>query len=163
MIKYFLAGSITTIIVTIDQLTKIAIRDNMVLWTFKSVIPGFFNLVHVVNRGAAFGFLNNEDISWQRTFFIIVTLIALGAILPLLKSTDSKNFFRISGLGVIMGGALGNLIDRIIFSEVTDFLDFYIGPYHWPAFNVADIAICIGTFTIIASLYRNKSDAPGSI
>ncbi len=163
MKKYPLAAIITTVVLIFDLITKVAIRDKMALWTSATIIPGFFNLVHVVNKGAAFGFLNRGDITWQRTFFIVVTLVALGAISFLLKSTDENDKFQIIGLGCILGGAVGNLIDRIFYSEVTDFLDFYIGSYHWPAFNIADIAICIGAFAMIISMYRNKSDESGIV
>ncbi len=162
MKKYALAGIISTFVLILDQLTKIAVREKMELWASDVIIPGFFNLVHVVNKGAAFGFLNRADISWQRTFFIVVTVVALGAISFLLKSTKDNDKFQIIGLACILGGAVGNLIDRIVYHEVTDFLDFYYGSYHWPAFNVADIAICVGAFGMIISLYRNK-DESGSV
>ncbi|WP_432736218.1 signal peptidase II [Maridesulfovibrio sp. FT414] len=162
MNKYALAGIISSLVLILDQLTKVAVRESMVLWTSDNIIPGFFNLVHVVNRGAAFGFLNNADISWQRNFFIAVTFAALGAIGLLLKSVNNSDTLQIAGLGCILGGAVGNLIDRILYHEVTDFLDFYYGSYHWPAFNVADIAICVGAFAMIISLYRNK-DESGSV
>ncbi|CCO24518.1 signal peptidase II [Maridesulfovibrio hydrothermalis] len=163
MKKYTLAGIIAVSILILDQLTKIAVREKMAMWTSETIIPGFFNLVHVVNKGAAFGFLNREDISWQRTFFIVVTFVAMGAIAMLLKSTKNDDKFQIIGLGCVLGGAIGNLIDRILYSEVTDFLDIYFGSYHWPAFNIADIAICIGAFAMIISLYRNRKDEPDSV
>ncbi len=163
MKKYSLAGIIAAVIIIFDQITKVAVRSNMELWSSKSLIPDYFNLVYVVNKGAAFGFLNRGDITWQRTFFIVVTVVALSAIGMLLKSTDKKDTFAISGLGLILGGAVGNLIDRILYSEVTDFLDIYVGTHHWPAFNVADIAICLGAFAMIISIYRHKSDASDSI
>ncbi|WP_320169676.1 signal peptidase II [Maridesulfovibrio sp.] len=156
MNKYTLAGSLAFVVVILDQLTKIAVRDKMVLWASETIIPGYFNLVHVVNRGAAFGFLNSADISWQRMFFIVVTFAAMGAVALLLKSTSETDRLQVAGLGCILGGAVGNLIDRVLYHEVTDFLDFYIGSYHWPAFNVADIAICIGAFILIISMYRRK-------
>lgn len=156
MNKYFLAGSISLVTLVLDQLTKIAVREKMVLWTSEVIIPGFFNLVHVVNKGAAFGFLNRADITWQRNFFIIVTMIAMLTIGVLLKSVEKRDTFQIAGLGFILGGAVGNLIDRILYHQVTDFLDVYYGTHHWPAFNVADIAICIGAFAMIISFYRNK-------
>ncbi|SDL20818.1 signal peptidase II [Maridesulfovibrio ferrireducens] len=163
MKKYSLAGIIAAVIIILDQVTKIAVRNNLELWSSKTLIPDYFNLVYVVNKGAAFGFLNRGDISWQRTFFIVVTIISLGAITMLLKSTNDKDFFQISGLGFILGGAIGNLIDRILYGEVTDFLDIYVGTYHWPAFNVADIAICLGALAMIISIYRNKSNAPDTV
>ncbi|OEU67520.1 MAG: signal peptidase II [Desulfovibrio sp. S3730MH75] len=163
MKKYSLAGIIAAVIIIFDQITKVAVRSNMELWSSKSLIPDYFNLVYVVNKGAAFGFLNRGDITWQRTFFIVVTVVALSAIAMLLKSTNKKDSFAISGLGLILGGAVGNLIDRILYGEVTDFLDIYVGTHHWPAFNIADIAICLGAFAMIISIYRNKPDASDSV
>ncbi|WP_031484084.1 signal peptidase II [Maridesulfovibrio frigidus] len=163
MKKYSLAGIIAAVIIIFDQITKVAVRSNMELWSSKSLIPDYFNLVYVVNKGAAFGFLNRGDITWQRTFFIVITVVALSAIGMLLKSTDKKDTFAISGLGLILGGAVGNLIDRILYGEVTDFLDVYVGTHHWPAFNIADIAICLGAFAMIISIYRNKPDASDSV
>jgi signal peptidase II len=156
MNKYFLAGSISLVTLILDQFTKIAVREKMALWASDVVIPGLFNLVHVVNKGAAFGFLNSADITWQRNFFIVITLIALVTIGVLLKSVENRDKFQIAGLGFILGGAIGNLIDRIRYHQVTDFLDFYYGTHHWPAFNVADIAICIGAFAMIISFYKTK-------
>ena len=156
MNKYFLAGIISAATLILDQITKIAVREKMVLWTSETVIPGFFNLVHVINKGAAFGFLNRADITWQRNFFVVVTIIALVAIGMLLKSAEKKDKFQIVGLGLVLGGAIGNLIDRILYHQVTDFLDFYYGSHHYPAFNVADIAICLGAFAMIVSFYKNK-------
>ncbi|WP_320175535.1 signal peptidase II [Maridesulfovibrio sp.] len=156
MNKYFLAGIISAATLILDQITKIAVREKMVLWTSETVIPGLFNLVHVVNKGAAFGFLNRADITWQRNFFIVVTIVALVAIGMLLKSVGEKDKFQIVGLGLVLGGAIGNLIDRILYHQVTDFLDFYYGSHHYPAFNVADIAICLGAFAMIISFYKTK-------
>ncbi len=156
MNRYTLAGIIAAVTLILDQVTKIAVREKMALWTSEVVIPGLFNLVHVVNKGAAFGFLNRADITWQRNFFLVVTVIALGAIGMLLKSVEERDKFQIVGLGFVLGGAIGNMIDRVLYHEVTDFLDFYFGTHHWPAFNVADIAICIGAFAMIISFYKNK-------
>lgn len=156
MNRYALAGIIATVTLILDQVTKIAIREKMAIWTSEIIIPGFFNLVHVVNKGAAFGFLNRADITWQRNFFVVITIIALGAIGMLLKTVEEKDKFQIVGLGCVLGGAIGNLIDRILYHEVTDFLDIYYGSHHWPAFNVADIAICVGAFALIISFYKNK-------
>ena len=142
-----------------DQVTKAVIQQKYVLWDTDPVIPGFFNLVHVLNKGAAFGFLNQPDTNWQIWFFVAVTIFAVGCIYYLLTTADHGDTFFISGLGLVLGGALGNLIDRIRFGFVVDFLDFYVGPYHWPAFNVADIAISCGAFCVIISMYmKNKRE-----
>lgn len=156
MSRYTSASIIAVIMVALDQITKAWVSSTLEIWTGKVVIPGFFNLVHVLNRGAAWGFLDSEDIDWQRPLFIAVTVVALGFIGYMLKTTHASDKWMIGGLGLIAGGAIGNLIDRIHLGAVVDFLDFYAGDYHWPAFNVADIALTIGAGCIILSMLFNR-------
>ena len=106
------------------------------------VIPGFFDLVNIRNRGAAFGFLNRSDIEWQFWLFLAATLVSVWAIAVLARNTRQP--LLLVGLGLILGGALGNLIDRLRFRAVVDFLDIYWRGWHWPAFNVADMGLCVG-------------------
>ena len=126
---------------------------------FSEVIPvtSFFNLVHVRNRGAAFGFLNSPDIAWQFWFFAASTLVAIGVICFVAKGAQAGERFLFTGLGCIMGGAVGNLIDRMRFREVVDFLDLHYAGMHWPAFNVADIAICLGAVITAICMLRAES------
>jgi signal peptidase II len=155
------AALVAAAIIVPDQITKAVIQQKYALWASDTVIPGFFNLVHVLNKGAAFGFLNQPDTSWQTGFFVAVTIAAVGFIYYLLSTADKGDRFFIWGLGLILGGALGNLIDRLRTGLVVDFLDFYVGPYHWPAFNVADIAISCGAFAVLVSMYmQNKRENP---
>ncbi|WP_027179531.1 signal peptidase II [Maridesulfovibrio bastinii] len=163
MNKFLHAGIIASATVILDQLTKYTIQSSLPLWSSKTIIPNFFNLVHAVNKGAAFGFLNRADITWQRGFFIVITLIALGVIYYLIKSMNKIYKVQVTALSLLLGGAVGNLIDRILFGQVTDFLDFYIGNYHWPAFNVADIALTVGAFMMIIAVYINKNDGSDNI
>jgi signal peptidase II len=157
------AAILAASIIIPDQITKAVIQSKYVLWDTDPVIPGFFNLVHVLNKGAAFGFLNRPDTNWQIWFFVAVTIFAVGFIYYLLSTADHGDRFFIWGLGLVLGGALGNLIDRIRFGFVVDFLDFHIGQYHWPAFNVADIAITCGAFCVIISMYmKNRSERKSS-
>lgn len=121
------------------------------------VISGFMNLVSVRNRGMAFGLMNNPNASWS---FYLLLLIGLGAVALLVFWTSRLNEDEgrlIPGLALILGGALGNVIDRLAYGEVIDFLDFYVGTYHWPAFNVADSAITVGTFWVMAILLFQRS------
>ena len=150
------AALIAAGIILPDQITKAVIQQKYALWATEPVLPGFFNLAHVLNKGAAFGFLNNPDSSWQIWFFMAVTVLAVGFIYYLLTTADHGDRFFIVGLGLILGGALGNLIDRIRTGFVVDFLDFYVGDYHWPAFNVADIAISCGAFAVLISMYTKN-------
>jgi signal peptidase II len=153
--KYRLALVLATVVLALDQGSKALIRHYLPLWTKKEIIPGFFDLVHTLNRGAAFGFLNRSDIAWQTYFFIAANALAVVIIFHLLRTVQSGTFMRF-GLGLLLGGALGNLVDRIRIGEVTDFLDFYISSHHWPAFNVADMAISAGSCILLISLYRQR-------
>lgn len=144
MKRYYITFAIAAVIVFFDQFTKQLVMESLPVWRSIPVIDGFFNLVHVQNRGAAFGFLNRSDIEWQFWLFAAFTLVALGLVLYMVRSLKPARLLALSAFGAILGGALGNFIDRVRFRHVVDFLDFYVGEMHWPAFNVADIAICYG-------------------
>ena len=146
--------------VALDQLTKAAVTASLPLYGSVRVVPGLFDVVHVRNRGAAFGFLNRPDIDWQFWLFLLATLLACGLILGMARTARySRPLFV--GFGLILGGAVGNLIDRIRLRAVIDFLDFYVGAWHWPAFNVADAAICIGALLAAIALWRRSDAAAG--
>lgn len=139
-----------------DQISKQVIVHGIRLNESIPVLEGFFNLVHIRNRGMAFGMMNRSETGF---FFYMLLLFSLGAVFIILlwflklKNDDKQTAF---GLSLILGGALGNLVDRIRLQEVIDFLDFYLGQYHWPAFNVADSAITVGTFCVALGLILNK-------
>ena len=141
----------------LDQLTKAVITANVALNHGFSVIPGFFDIVHVLNRGAAFGFLNNRDTDWQFWLFLGAA-VAVTVIIVSMVRTAQFSRLLFFGFGSILGGAMGNLIDRIRVRAVTDFLDFYVGQWHWPAFNVADIAICLGVAAAGFQLLREARE-----
>ncbi len=144
------------IVVLLDQITKIAVTMHLGLGEGVTILPGFFNLVHVLNRGAAFGVLNRGDISWQRWFFLGISLLAMIVIWFMARISKPEEKWLHVGLGLIMGGALGNFIDRLHTGMVIDFLDFYIGAYHWPSFNMADSAITVGALLMIVSYYQKN-------
>jgi signal peptidase II len=126
-------------------------------------VTGFFNLVHVFNKGAAFSFLANAG-GWQRAFFIGVTMAAVALIVYLLRRHERERLFCL-GLALILGGALGNLWDRVMLGHVVDFLDFHAAGWHWPAFNVADSAITVGAgLLIVDTLFsgRRERDRPSA-
>ena len=156
MNRYGLASLWATGMIALDQATKYWVSSSMEPWTGHPVIPGLFNLVHVLNRGAAWGFLDSENIDWQRPLFIVIGIIALAFIVYMLKTADRTDKWMVAGLGLIAGGAVGNLIDRIRLGVVVDFLDFYVGDYHWPAFNIADCALTVGAGCILLSMYLNR-------
>ncbi len=135
-------------IFVLDQLTKYWVIWKLEVGQLVPVFP-FFNLVHYKNRGAAFGMFHNASPEFRMVFFGLVTLVFLGLIVYWLGTAPLREKAYRWGLVLILGGALGNVKDRVIFQEVTDFLDFYIGAYHWPAFNVADSAITVGVCWIM--------------
>lgn len=155
--RYCILTCVALVVLILDQGTKIWIQRAIPVWEKGwTVIPGFFDLVHILNRGAAFGFLNRQDIQWQRPFFILVSVLAMGIIIALARSKEEDGPFYVLGLGLILGGAVGNLVDRIRLGVVIDFLDFYVGHWHWPAFNIADSAICIGAACLLISFYQHR-------
>lgn len=158
MRKYTILGGYGLLALVLDQLTKwwaVAAIDPLHPVT---VIPGLLDLVLVHNRGAAFGFLNRSDIQWQFWLFLGATVVAAAAIVALLRSSRF-NAWLSAALGLVLGGALGNLVDRIRFRAVIDFVDVYVRQWHWPAFNVADMAICIGAILACIVIWRTP-EAP---
>jgi signal peptidase II len=130
------------------------------------VIHGFFNIIHVRNTGGAFGIFGGERGGIGSTLFVIVSLIAIGAIVFLFVKTKKNEKTLALSFSLILSGAMGNFIDRLQYGEVVDFLDFHLSAYHWPAFNVADSAICIGIGLMALEVLikdrkrRTKSKAP---
>ncbi len=156
------AGVIYTLVVllavVLDQLTKLWILRSFTLYESREIIPGLFNLVYVTNTGAAFSFLADVDSPWRHYFFLGVGLLAtIGLTLYYYRLRAVHRGYAIA-LGLVVGGALGNLIDRLRLGSVVDFLDFHLAGYHWPAFNVADSAICVGAvlFLILSFVTEHK-------
>jgi len=114
------------------------------MYESREIISGLFNLTYLTNTGAAFGFLSGAPTIWRQVFFVTVALVALGVMAKVYKEMKEQSPFFGPALCLIAGGAIGNLIDRLRQGAVIDFLDFYLGSYHWPAFNVADSAITVG-------------------
>lgn len=137
---------ISLIVILFDQLSKIAVLKTFSYGAMHA-LTGFFNLVPVYNRGAAFGFLSAAS-GWQRWAFTALGIGATLVICYLLKRHGHQRLFSLS-LALILGGALGNVIDRLMYGHVIDFLDFHVGGWHWPAFNLADSAITIGAILLI--------------
>src|SRR5436309_1571641 len=133
-------------VVLADQLTKAMVLSRFVLGE-RLELTGFFNMVLVYNKGAAFSFLSDAA-GWQTPLLIGFALVAIGIVGTLLVRSPGRRMLC-TGLGLILGGALGNLIDRLRFGQVVDFLDFHAQGWHWPAFNVADSAITLGAALII--------------
>lgn len=147
MKKYPLFGSLVLVTLILDQLTKVYFERHYALGQVKVLIDNHLYLTHVRNPGAAFGIL--ADSAWRLPFFLIVALIAVVGILWYLRSlAESAKWMHLS-LGLIFAGAVGNVIDRIRLGEVVDFIGVHWYQYHWPAFNVADSAICVGVAILL--------------
>lgn len=146
--------SISLLVIVLDQLSKFWIVGAFQFGDGVA-LTSFFNLVHAHNTGAAFSFLANES-GWQRFFFIGIASAAALLIVYLLHKHAKESWFCLA-LSLVLGGALGNLIDRVRLSYVIDFLDFYYAGWHFPAFNVADSAITVGAALLILDSLRKKS------
>lgn len=153
---------VVPLVVILDQVTKVQILNHFSLHESKDIIPGLFSLTYVRNPGAAFGFLRDAPENFKNIFFLALTpimLIFLGGILVSLKKEKT---FQILAVCSIVGGAIGNYIDRIRFNYVVDFLDFCYKNWHYPAFNVADMAIVCGVLSLLVLTFfedmRNKKN-----
>ena len=146
--------SISAIVIAIDLYTKHLIQK---AFTFGDLHPvtSFFDLVRYHNQGSAFGFLNDAG-GWQKWFFNGIGIVASIVIIYLLKKHTSQKLFCL-GLALVLGGAIGNLYDRITLGYVVDFLNFHINNYYWPAFNVADSAICVGVALLLWDSFKQPA------
>ncbi|MGD0021238.1 MAG: signal peptidase II [Smithellaceae bacterium] len=159
-IVLFIFGAIAVIV--LDQITKAVITEKLFMYGSYKVIDGFFSLVYVMNPGAAFGFLAGAPEMFRYLFFISITVLAILLIIYYILKSKSQDVLMVISLTLIFGGAVGNLIDRIRFGAVVDFLDFYIGTRHWPAFNAADSAISIGAVLMIWEMLVNRKKTSSS-
>lgn len=138
---------ISGLVLILDQFTKLIADNLLVMFEPVSLLP-FLNLSKVYNAGAAFSFLSQAD-GWQRWFFIGITLfVAVVIVIWLARLSPTQRRLGLS-LSLILGGAMGNLIDRLVYGHVIDFIDVYYGSWHWPTFNVADSAITIGAVLMV--------------
>ena len=147
---------LTVLVIVLDQLTKWGMSSWLSLHESVAVIP-MFNLTLAHNTGAAFSFLAQSS-GWQRWFFIGLAVTISVVLLIWLARLKPHAKLEAVALTMILGGALGNVIDRVHLGYVIDFLDFYVNNYHWPAFNVADSAICIGAILLLIDSLRSKSE-----
>ncbi len=155
MRKYFFL--LSAIVLLLDRLAKRAVANNIPLHDGITVIPGFFHLTYVQNTGAAFGLFAESTAQWKIGALVSFSVIALVIVSALLWKNSHALSTTTIGLSLILGGATGNLWDRMMTGHVVDFLDFNIGSYHWPAFNVADSAIVIGAILLVSEIVFAKS------
>ncbi|MGD7034759.1 signal peptidase II [Methylotuvimicrobium buryatense] len=139
------------VVLVLDQVTKLAVAANMQLYQSIQVLP-FFNLTYVHNTGAAFSFLSEAG-GWQRWFFAVLAFVISVVITVWLARLKRHETLLAVSLALVLGGAVGNLIDRLAYGYVIDFLDVYYQDWHWPAFNIADSAITIGVALMIAESF----------
>jgi signal peptidase II len=155
---YFL---IAFCVVVLDRGAKVAVERRIPLHDGIQVIPGFFRLTHLENRGAAFGLFADSPSPWKIALLVIFSVIALLVVSRLLWKNGVSLTISGVGLALILGGAIGNLWDRLTAGHVTDFLLFYIGQYQWPAFNVADSAIVVGAGLLVYEIVFAREQLTG--
>ena len=146
--RMIILSVVTITIVALDQLTKSYIAQSMHLHQSIPIIPGYFNLTYIRNPGAAFGILASSSSGFRMIFFVVTSLFALGLLATIFLRLHPEDWWGQLTVTSIFSGAIGNLIDRLQFGEVIDFLDFHVSGYHWPAFNVADMAISLGVISL---------------
>jgi signal peptidase II len=150
---------IAILVIVLDRMSKWLVAGSINLHDSISVLPGFFRLTHVQNSGAAFGLFAESPSEWKVGILILFSILALAVVSALLWKNSHSMTTTGVGLALILGGAVGNLWDRLLSGHVVDFFDFYLGSYHWPAFNVADSAIVIGALLLVAEILFARSPA----
>jgi len=147
---------LSALVVVLDQVSKWVMVSWLSLYETVAVIP-YFNLTMAHNTGAAFSFLAGAG-GWQRWFFIGLTSVISIVLFVWLKKLSTQAKLEAISISLILGGAIGNVIDRIYYGYVIDFLDVYVGTYHWPAFNIADSAICMGAVLLVIDSFISKPE-----
>jgi signal peptidase II len=153
------AYSAAAAVFALDRLTKWIVETHVALAESYRVIPGFFEIVHTQNRGVAFGMFDDPGNGWRASLLVVFSLLAVALLGGLLWNPRRLDRRSLWGFSLILGGAAGNVFDRIAWGRVTDFLLVYIGRYQWPTFNVADSAIVIGSGLLVLDLLRPKRQA----
>ncbi len=160
------SGLTAATVFVLDRITKVIVEKKVSVWDNIPVIPGFFDIVHTKNPGAAFGMFSEGDGPWRAFLLIGVSGAVLVLVAAMLWKPERHGLtgtpLTLLGLSLILGGALGNMYDRVVHSMVTDFLEFYYGQYRFAAFNIADSAITSGAALLLIDLWRSrkKSDVP---
>lgn len=149
MSRYVFVGAVAAVVVVLDQLTKWFIRAQLGVFDSLPVIDGLFSITHVRNTGGAFSLFAGAHEALRVPFFLLVSVVAIVVLLHFVRRVASGQWVVLFALGAVLGGAVGNMIDRATFGEVTDFLDVHWRGYHWPTFNVADSFITVGMLILI--------------
>lgn len=151
--------AIAAIIFVLDRWTKWLVAQKIALFDATTVIPGFFKITHLRNRGAAFSLFANAPDAWRIAMLVVFSTVALIVVIYLLAKSSTHLSLQGAALSLVLGGAVGNLWDRVVHGWVTDFLLVYYKRWEWPAFNVADSAICVGAVLLIAELVFHRETA----
>lgn len=159
--KWVLALGTAMVVVALDQATKMLIASRMELHQSIPLIDGFAALTYVRNTGAAFGILAGRGAALRVPFFLFISAFAVALLVWFLRGVPPGRRLLVIACGAVAGGAIGNMIDRMLLGEVIDFVDLYVGTYHWPAFNVADSAITLGVLVLCLDALRQPS--PSSV
>jgi signal peptidase II len=146
---------VSLLVIIIDRLTKMVVLSHLVVYK-PLQMTSFFNLTLAYNKGAAFSFLGSAS-GWQSWLFGLLAVAVSVTLLIWLKRLSSQQWWISIALSLIIGGALGNLFDRVYYGEVIDFLQFHAGQFYWPVFNIADSAICAGAFMLVVEAIFNKN------
>ena len=146
-------------VIALDRLTKWIVETRVSLADTHTVIPGFFDIVRTQNSGVAFGLFNESSFEWRTTLLVLVSVAAVVVVSAIIWRARQLDPLSLWGFALVLGGAAGNLYDRILSGRVTDFLDFYIRDYHWPAFNVADSALVVGCGLLLVGMLRPQRQA----
>lgn len=153
------AYALAAAVFALDRLTKWIIETRLTFFDTYKVIPGFFDIVRSQNSGVAFGIFNDSTSEWRTTLLVIASLAAVVLLAGMLWRSRTLDRNSIWGFSLILGGAAGNVYDRIVSGQVTDFLLLYVGQFQWPTFNVADTAIVAGSGLLLLDLLRSKKQA----
>lgn len=153
------AYGVASLVLALDRLTKWVIESQLSFVDTYGIIPGFFDIVRSENRGVAFGLFNDSTSEWRTTVLVLLSVAAVIGVSIVLWRPERLDRMSRLGFALILGGAAGNVVDRILWGRVTDFLLFYFRDYQWPAFNVADSAIVIGSGLLALGLLRPRPQA----
>lgn len=156
--KFLLLALIAGATIALDQISKLFIQKSFRLNESVVVIQRFFSLTYIRNPGAAFGLFADRPDGFRTIFFLVISIIALSLLVFFFRQLPKEDTSALISISLLFGGAIGNLIDRVRLGEVVDFLDFYVGAFHWPAFNVADSAITVGISLLMLNLFLAKKD-----
>ena len=151
----FALGFLAAAVLAADQWSKHAVEKLTAAGSVRTLIPGLLNLVHTSNPGVAFGILADSDTPWRAPVLIAFAVAVIGLIVWLLATGRAGGWLGQCGMTLILGGAAGNVLDRVLRRSVTDFIDFHVGNYHWYTFNLADSAIALGAAFVVIELLRD--------